>query len=76
MEKNSQPRDFSLQQAIELAQTTAGQQLIAHLQNIGGQEFQNALSKAASGDYEQAKSMISAMLTNPEAQELLRKLGG
>lgn len=69
------PQDFSIQQAMQIARSPAGQQLIALLQKNGGQEFQNAMAKAASGDYEQAKQALSALMADPEAQALLNELG-
>ena len=75
MQNNPKSQDFSIQQAMQLAQTPAGQQLIAYLQSQGGNQFQDAMSKAAAGDYTQAKAMISAMLSAPEAQKLLEQLG-
>ncbi len=69
------PQDFSMQQAMHLAQTPAGQQLIALLQKNGGADLQQAMAKAAAGDYEQAKNAISAALSSPEAQALLNQLG-
>lgn len=69
------PQDFSMQQAMLLAGTPAGQQLIALLQKNGGAEFHQAMAKAAAGDFEQAKRIISATLSSKEAQELLKQLG-
>lgn len=68
-------KDFSIQQAMQLAQTTAGQQLIALLQASGGADFQSAMQQAAAGDYTKAKDMISRILTDPEARKLLEQLG-
>ena len=71
----STPQDFSIQQAMLLAATPAGQQLIAMLQKNSNAEFQQAMEKAAAGDYTQAKMMLSSMLSSPEAQKLLEQLG-
>lgn len=76
MHNDHKPQDFSIQQAMQIAQTPAGQQLIALLRSTGGSSFNDALSKAAAGDYSQAKDMITAMLQNPEARKLLEQLGG
>lgn len=75
MEDRKIPQEISLQQAMQFAQTPAGQQLIALLRATGGKEFQNAMQQAATGDYSKAKDVISRMLTDPEAQKLLKQLG-
>lgn len=75
MENNPKSQDFSIQQAMQLAQTPAGQQLIALLRSTGGKEFQEAMQKAAAGDYTQAKNIITNMLSDPEARKLLDQLG-
>lgn len=74
MQNNPNPQDFSLRQAMQMAQTPAGQQLIALLRSSGGKEFQDAMAKAAAGDYTQARELINAMLNNPEAQKLIKEL--
>lgn len=61
---------------MRIAQSPAGQQLIALLRNSGGKEFSDALAKAAAGDYTQAKNLITALMQDPEAQKLLGELGG
>ena len=62
MEKKS--GDFSMQEVMRLASSPAGKQLIAMLQ------------QAKSGDYSNAGQTLSGMLSTPEAQKLLRELGG
>lgn len=75
MELNPNAQDFSIQQAMQLAQSPAGQQLIALLRSSGGKELQDAMAKAAAGDYTQAKNLISSMRSDPEMQKLLEQLG-
>lgn len=75
MELNPNAQDFSIQQAMQLAQSPAGQQLISLLRSSGGKEFQDAMAKAAAGDYTQAKNLISSMRSDPEMQKLLEQLG-
>lgn len=64
-----------MQEAMKIASTPAGQQLMKLLRKNGGQELQEAIAKAASGDYAQAKQAISALLADPEAKKLLEQLG-
>ncbi len=66
------PMDLS--QLMRLAQSPAGQQLIAALQKSAGPELQSAMEKAALGDYTQAQNAISQFLSNPEAKKLLQQL--
>lgn len=66
----------AIRQAMRLAQTPEGQQLIRMLQASGGTDLQKAMSSAASGDYTAAKQALSGILSNSEAQKLLRQMGG
>ncbi|MGM9659434.1 MAG: hypothetical protein ACI3WQ_02430 [Faecousia sp.] len=59
---------------FRLAQTPAGRQLIAMLQKSGGARLNEAITKAAAGDYAQAKETLSDLLSSPEAQVLLKEL--
>ena len=74
MQKNSQ--DFSMQEALRLAKSPAGQQLLALLRKTGGNNFQQAADHASAGDYEKARELLQQALKNPEAAALLKQLGG
>ena len=74
MQKKSQ--DFSMEEAMRLAQSPAGQQLIAMLRQANNAQLQQAVTYAKSGDISQASQLLSAMLSGPEAQKLLKELGG
>lgn len=63
-----------MNELIRLAQTSAGQQLIILLQKKGGNRLQEAIAKAAAGDYSGAKDILSEVLSTPDAQALLREL--
>lgn len=65
----------SMQEALRIANTPAGQQLMKLLQQSGGDELRHAIEKASSGDYTQAKQALSAFLDSPEAKALLKQLG-
>ncbi len=73
MEKNF--NNFSVQEAMKLANSEAGQQLLALLRQENGQQLEQAMANAAAGDYTQAKKSIAAMLSNPQARALLDQLG-
>lgn len=72
--KPDSPMDMA--EAMRVASTPAGQQLIRMLQQKGGSDLQQAMEKAAAGDYSQAKQAITALLKDPETQKLLEQLGG
>lgn len=74
MQKNS--GDFSMQEAMRLAKSPAGQQLLAMLQNADTGQLQKAMNEASAGNYDQAKQTMSAIMSSPEIQELLKKMGG
>ena len=66
----------TIQQAMKLAQSSAGKQLIQLLQLHGGQELRAAMEQAAAGNYNNAQKTISALMQNPEAKKLLEQMGG
>lgn len=68
--------EHAMQEAKKLAQTPEGKQLAAMLQQLGGYEVQQAMDRAAAGDMNQAKQIVSALLQDPLARQLLEKLGG
>ena len=65
----------SMEQANALAGSPAARELMALLRQKGGDELQNALSKAAQGDMEAAKQALSPLLSSPDVRQLLDKLG-
>ena len=65
-----------LSELIRLAQTPAGRQLIALLQQQGGSQLQQAVNLAAAGDYTRAKEILSEVLSTPDAQALIKELEG
>lgn len=68
-------QEKAMQEALRLAKSPAGQQLLAMLQKSGGPQLQRAIDKAAAGDFEQAKQTISSLMETPEAKKLLEQLG-
>ena len=74
MQKKNQ--DFSMEEVMRLAKSPAGQQLIAMLQQADNAKLEQAVTQAKTGDYAQASQTLSAMLSSPEAQRLLKELGG
>ena len=74
MLKNSD--NFSMQEALRLANSDAGQQLLALLKQENGSALQRAMDQAGAGDYEQVQKTLGSLLESPQAQALLRQMGG
>lgn len=70
------PNQFSMEDAMRLANSPAGKQLIAMLQRQNSADLNKAMASAASGNYEDAKTALSAMLKDPTVMELLKQIGG
>lgn len=65
---------FSMEDALRLASTPAGRELIALLQSADGQDVKKAKQAAQQGDYSQAKNSLSEFLKSPRVQQLLREM--
>lgn len=68
--------DFSVQEAMRLAQSDAGQQLLALLQSTQADKLQSAMEQAAAGNMEQVKKTVQELMASGQARELLRKMQG
>lgn len=66
--------DFSMQEAMRLAQSDTGRQLLQMLQSGHGDAARHALEQAKNGDLQQAQQALRGFLSDPKAQALLRKL--
>lgn len=65
---------FSMQEAMRMAQSDAGQQLLHILQQNHSNAAKVALDRAKAGDMQQAQQALQAFLADPQTQALLRKL--
>jgi hypothetical protein len=74
MQKNSQ--NFSMQEAMRLANSDAGQRLLAILKQSDGDQLRKAMDQDAAGNYEGMQSALSSVLASQEVQALLKELGG
>ena len=74
MQKN--PGGFSVEDAMRLTTTPAGQQLIELLKRSNASALQEAATQAARGDMEQAKKLLGPLLASDEVKKLLQQLGG
>ena len=72
MQKNSQ--DFSMQEVLRLAESPAGQQLLAILKRSDSGQLQQVMQQASAGDYSKAGETLQGILSSPEAKKLLDEL--
>ena len=72
MAQNNQ--HFSMEDAKRLAQSEAGQKLLALLQSQNGPQLQVAMEQASSGNYEQLKKTLSSLMASEDARKLLKQL--
>lgn len=70
-----QPDQKTIQEAIRLANSPAGQKLLALLQSAGGETVDKARQQAENGDLTQAKATLSQVLQSEAVQKLLREMG-
>ena len=66
--------DFSMQEAMRLANSKAGKELLALLQQQHGNTFQSVMDSAKSGDLEQAKRSLAAFMADPKTKALLKQM--
>ena len=72
MQKNSQ--DFSIQDAMRLAKSDAGQRLLAILKQSDGQQLEKARDSATTGDYSGAMQALSSLLEREDVRRLLKQM--
>ena len=64
----------SLDKLHSVVSTDSGRQLIAMLASDGGDAIKNAAAAAASGDQDQARVLLSTLLSSPEGAQLAAKI--
>ena len=69
-------QDFSPEEIMRLANSPAGQQLIATLKNANSPALQAAVKQAAAGNMDQVKQTLEPLLKSPNIQRLIQQLGG
>lgn len=67
---------INLSELMKIAGSPAGQELMALIQEKKDAHFEEAMQQAQTGDFSQAKQVLSQMLSSKEAQELLKKIRG
>ena len=72
MQKNSQ--NFSMQEALRLANSKAGQQLLALLKENHDPGVRHAIQQASKGDYTNIRDNLASLMRSPQVQQLLKEL--
>ena len=72
--KNDRFGDFDIQQAMRLANSDAGRQLLNLLQSTQGKKLQDAMDQAAAGNYDKVKKTMQELMANDEARQLMKKM--
>ena len=72
MQKNCE--NFSMQDALRMAQTPAGQQLLAMLRSGDPSQLQQVMDLAKAGDLASAGASLQTMLSSKQAQQLIEKM--
>lgn len=66
--------ESSMQEAMRLAKSDAGRQLLAMLRSRHGDAINAALDSAKAGDVEKTKQALAAFMSDPKTQALLKQL--
>lgn len=74
MQKNSE--NFSMQDVVKWANSPAGKQLIALLQQSNPAAIQQAMTQASAGNYSQAKQALEPLFASEDVKKLLQQMGG
>ena len=69
-------QDYTVAEAMRLANTDAGKQLLALLKSQQSGALETAMSQAQEGNYDAIKRTMSAALSSPEVQRLLKQMRG
>lgn len=67
-------KDISMQDAMRLAQSDTGKQLLNILRSSNPDVIEQATRQASTGDYDELKSTLSDFMKTPEAKQLLEQL--
>lgn len=70
----SDSQNLSMAEAMRLANSKAGKQLLSQLQQNHGADLQQAMHQAAAGNYDQVRQAMSAAMQSPEIRAMLEQL--
>ena len=74
MEKKSS--NFSMQDAMRMANSDAGKQLLQLLQRQNSPAISQAMEQASKGDYTNLSKTLAPLLESSDIQRLLKQMGG
>lgn len=66
---------FDIQQAMRLAGSDTGKQLLNLLQATQSDTLQGAMDQAAAGNFDELKKTVQQFLSNDQARQLVEKMG-
>ena len=69
-------QERTVAEAMRLANTDAGKQLLALLKSQQPDALEAAMNQAQAGNYDAIKQTMSAALSSPEVQRLLKQMRG
>ena len=69
-------KNFSIQDAMRMANTDAGKKLLNTLQTSNSDTFAQAMAQAKQGDYSELQKTLAPILASAEVQKLLKQMGG
>lgn len=69
-------QERTVAEAMRLANTDAGKQLLALLKSQQPGALETAMNQAQAGNYDAIKQTMSAALSSPEVQRLLKQMRG
>lgn len=73
-QKKENKMDFSMADAMRLAQSDTARQLMDLLRRQNGEALQKAADSASAGNYDQVRQIMSQLLSDPKAAELMQRL--
>ena len=76
MQNQQEQGKFTIQDAAALANSTAGQELLAALNRSHPEEMNQAFAQAAAGNYTQLKLTLEKLMASPEAKTMVDRLRG
>ena len=65
-----------MKDAMNLANSDAGKQLLNQLQKNNPKELEQAMAQAAQGDYRNLSETLKPLLASEQIQKLLKQMGG
>ncbi len=69
------PDPFSMQDALRLANSPAGQQLLDRLRQADPEAFKKAQDQISTGNYSQIAKTLAPLLASEDIKKMMQKLG-